>query len=60
MWRSSDLKGLPADVEARLAEGRFLKAYHMNKAHWFTVCLDGSVPDEELFALISESWRQAK
>jgi predicted DNA-binding protein (MmcQ/YjbR family) len=55
-----DLKALPADVEARLAEGRFLKAYHMNKTHWFTACLDGSVPDEELFALIAESWRQAK
>lgn len=55
-----DLKALPADVETRLAEGRFLKAYHMNKTHWFTVCLDGSVPDEELFPLIAESWRQAK
>jgi predicted DNA-binding protein (MmcQ/YjbR family) len=55
-----DLKALPADVEARLAEGRFLRAYHMNKTHWFTVCLDGSVPDEELFSLIAESWRQAK
>ena len=55
-----DLKALPADVEARLADPRFLKAYHMNKTHWFTVCLDGSVPDEELFALIAESWRQAK
>ena len=32
----------------------------MNKTHWFTACLDGSVPDEELFALIAESWRQAK
>jgi predicted DNA-binding protein (MmcQ/YjbR family) len=32
----------------------------MNKTHWFTVCLDGNVPDEELFALIAESWRQAK
>jgi predicted DNA-binding protein (MmcQ/YjbR family) len=55
-----DLKALPADVEARLADGRFYKAYHMNKTHWFTACLDGSVPDEELFALIAESWRQAK
>lgn len=55
-----DLKALPADVEARLAEGRFLRAYHMNKTHWFTVCLDGSVPDGELFSLIAESRRQAK
>ena len=55
-----DLKALPAEVEERLADPRFLKAYHMNKTHWFTACLDGSVPDEELFALIAESWRQAK
>jgi len=55
-----DLKAFPADVETRLADPRFFKAYHMNKIHWFTVCLDGSVPDETLFALIAESWRQAK
>jgi len=55
-----DLKALPADVEARLADPRFLRAYHMNKTHWFTVCLDGSLPDAELFSLIAESWRLAK
>ena len=55
-----DLKAFPADVETRLADPRFFKAYHMNKIHWFTVCFDGSVPDETLFALIAESWRQAK
>ena len=55
-----DLKALPADVEARLADPRFLRAYHMNKTHWFTVCLDGSVPDGELFALIAESRRRAE
>ena len=55
-----DLKALPADVEARLADPRFLRAYHMNKTHWFSVCLDGSVPDGELFPLIAESRRQAE
>ncbi|MEA5050906.1 MAG: MmcQ/YjbR family DNA-binding protein [Oscillospiraceae bacterium] len=55
-----DLKALPADVEAHLADPRFLKAYHMNKAHWFTACLDDSVPDAELFSLIAESRRQAE
>jgi predicted DNA-binding protein (MmcQ/YjbR family) len=54
------LKARPADVEAHLSDPRFLRAYHMNKTHWFTVCLDGSVPDEALFALIRESWGLAK
>ena len=55
-----DLKALPADVETHLADPRFCRAYHMNKTHWFTVCLDGSLPDGELFSLIAESRRQAK
>ena len=30
--------------------------YHMNKKHWNTVLLDGSIPDEEVFAMINESY----
>jgi predicted DNA-binding protein (MmcQ/YjbR family) len=30
--------------------------YHMNKRHWNTVVLDGSVPEEELRAMIDESY----
>ena len=26
--------------------------YHMNKKHWHTVFLDGSLPDDEIFAMI--------
>jgi predicted DNA-binding protein (MmcQ/YjbR family) len=33
-----------------------LPGYHMNKEHWNTVVLDGSVPDEELRAWIDESY----
>jgi predicted DNA-binding protein (MmcQ/YjbR family) len=29
--------------------------YHLNKRHWNTVALDGSVPDEELLELIDHS-----
>lgn len=54
-----DLKGAPADIVQRLDGERFLRAYHMNKQHWFTVCLDGRVPDETLFDLTDESWQQA-
>lgn len=33
--------------------------YHLNKRHWNTVTLDGSVPEEELLAMIDESYRLA-
>lgn len=30
--------------------------YHLNKRHWNTVTLDGSVPDEELLELLDHSY----
>jgi predicted DNA-binding protein (MmcQ/YjbR family) len=30
--------------------------YHMNKKHWNTVTLDGSVPDEEIRRMIDDSY----
>jgi predicted DNA-binding protein (MmcQ/YjbR family) len=30
--------------------------YHLNKRHWNTVTLDGSVPEDELFDLIDHSY----
>jgi predicted DNA-binding protein (MmcQ/YjbR family) len=30
--------------------------YHLNKRHWNTVQLDGSVPDAELTELVDHSW----
>ena len=35
---------------------RIFKAYHMNKTHWISVLLDGSVELEELKFLICESY----
>lgn len=32
-------------------------AYHMNKLHWISVILDGSMRDEEIFHLIDDSYR---
>ena len=34
-----------------------IPGYHLNKRHWNTVILDGSVPDAEVLAMIDESWR---
>ncbi len=31
--------------------------YHMSKIHWNTITLDGSIPDQELIAMINESYR---
>ena len=33
-----------------------MPAYHMNKMHWITVRLDGTVPEERVFDLISMSF----
>ncbi len=35
---------------------RIFPAYHMNKTHWISVLLDGSVPLEELAPLIHDSY----
>ncbi|MFH2219705.1 MAG: MmcQ/YjbR family DNA-binding protein [Pseudomonadota bacterium] len=36
--------------------GSILSGYHMNKKHWNTVVLDGSIPDEEIFTMIDDSY----
>jgi predicted DNA-binding protein (MmcQ/YjbR family) len=45
---------LAEDLRARYAA--ITAGYHLNKRHWNTVELDGSVPDEELFDLIAHSY----
>lgn len=51
-----DLKDIPENVQQRVDEKLFFKAYHMNKKHWYTVCLDGTVSDEKLRDLIQASY----
>lgn len=33
-----------------------IPAYHMNKAHWNSVILDGSIPDDVIQRMIAESY----
>ncbi len=33
-----------------------IPAYHMNKTHWNTVIIDGSIADEEIFSWIRQSY----
>jgi predicted DNA-binding protein (MmcQ/YjbR family) len=50
------LKALPENVPRliRSVDG-IGPGYHMNKKHWVTVQLDGTVPDDHLRELITES-----
>ncbi len=34
------------------------EGYHMNKKHWNTIHLDGSVPDSEIFSWIDHSYER--
>lgn len=48
---------LDALNDAALVDGkRYFAGYHMNKRTWFTMCLDGSVPLEEICGLIDKSY----
>jgi predicted DNA-binding protein (MmcQ/YjbR family) len=46
--------GLAAGLRERYAA--ITPGYHLNKRHWNTVTLDGSVPDEELLELVDHSY----
>jgi len=39
--------------------GSVLPGYHMNKKHWNTVVLDGTVPEGELLAMMEQSYQLA-
>jgi predicted DNA-binding protein (MmcQ/YjbR family) len=45
--------------EAQILRGMhksIIPGYHMNKEHWNTVILDGSLPDELIYKLIDDSY----
>ncbi|MEX1031312.1 MAG: MmcQ/YjbR family DNA-binding protein [Paenibacillaceae bacterium] len=55
---SVNLKGDPEQnwVLREQYPGVILPGYHMNKRHWNTILLNGSVPEEILLQLIDESY----
>lgn len=55
-----DLRMPPEEIEKQVDGVRLLPGYHMNKKHWVTVCLDGSVSFAEICRKIDESYRLAK
>ena len=56
---SINLKCEPAfAIELRERHPSVTPGYHMNKKHWNTVNLDGSVPDKEIFSWIDHSYER--
>jgi predicted DNA-binding protein (MmcQ/YjbR family) len=54
---SINLKCDPAlALELRERYSSVTAGYHMNKKHWNTVMLNGSVPDKEIFKWIDHSY----
>ena len=66
MFALSPLKAKPLRVsvkcEPELAEGlraaheAIRPGYHLNKRHWNTIYLDGSLPDQMVFDMIEDSY----
>ena len=56
---SINLKCEPAfALELRERYSSVTPGYHMNKIHWNTINLDGSVPDREIFSWIDHSYER--
>ena len=50
----------PEQMNAMIDKKRYFPGWHMNKKHWYTIILDGSVSTEEICSRIDESYRLAK
>ena len=55
-----DLRAPVEDVPDLLNQPNIYPAYHMNKKHWITIILDGSIPINEIYMLIDKSFLLAK
>lgn len=51
-----DLRSQPKDIPYLLKTENIYPGYHMNKKHWITILLDGSMPVEEIFERIDKSY----
>jgi predicted DNA-binding protein (MmcQ/YjbR family) len=66
MFALSNLRSRPLQVsvkcepelagQLRLAYPAIRPGYHLNKRHWNTITLDGSLPDETVFEMLEDSY----
>lgn len=50
-----NIKVPPEQVASLIQERGIYPSYHMNKKHWVTVVLDGSLSDKQIWDLVSQS-----
>ena len=55
-----NLHNNPEEIEKLIDNKRYFPAYHMNKKHWCTICLDGTVELEKIYKLIDISYELVK
>lgn len=51
-----NVKNIPEMIGSLRKEEGILPAYHMNKEHWISILLDGTVPIEKIYDLIDVSY----
>lgn len=54
-----DIRVRPQEAQTLTDGKRYFPGYHMNKEHWLTVRLDGSVPAAEIFKRVDDSYALA-
>ena len=55
-----DLRTAPEVIENLIDSVRFFPGWHMNKKHWYTIILDGTVSVDEICRRVDESYLLAK
>ena len=55
-----DIKGDPDMIATLISQKGFYPAYHMNKQHWITIVLDGTVSDETIYQMLDISYELTK
>ena len=54
-----DLRFDADELPNKIDNARYFAGYHMNKKHWITILLDGSVPLDEILRYVDESYKLA-
>lgn len=54
-----NLRIKPEELDSVIDHQTFFPGYHMNKKHWYTICLDSSLPIAEVYQRIDASYQLA-
>ena len=55
-----DLRAPAENIDTIVNDKTIFRGYHMNKKHWITICLDGSVPLKDIENMLDTSYELAR